>query len=106
MKGNKDVSKAVFETEIFNTLSDFTGWGDHEALIVGVYDVYHFNEAAVSGLVCIQQPEEDDLEQWRDKGDFRDNTCDEIVMTPETARKLAETLLRAADAATASQAKD
>jgi hypothetical protein len=75
------MTKPIFETEVENTLGHTTEWDEHQALIVGVYDLYTFNRTKVRGLIAIQQPGGDELDEWREQGDFRGNTCDEIQMT-------------------------
>ncbi|MBN7763725.1 hypothetical protein JYP52_21535 [Nitratireductor aquibiodomus] len=91
-----------FQQEIENPLFEQTDWDDHQVIVVGVHEKYRFNDTSVTGLIRIIKPDDDTL---GDVESFKDLFGDEIVTDSAGARRLAKTLLEAADAADALSSK-
>lgn len=91
-----------FQKEIENPLFEQTEWDDHQVIVVGVHEKYRFNSTVVTGLVRIIKPDD---ERLGDVQSFNDLFGNEIVTDSAGARRLAKTLLEAADAADALSAE-
>lgn len=89
-------NQVLFQGSIENPLYDLTEWSSNRQIVVGIHSEYGFNNTRVEKLVQIIMPDDELL---GDVESFRDLYGQEIETTATGARKLAELLIKAADAA-------
>jgi hypothetical protein len=90
-----------FQEDVLNSLGEQTGWSSHELFVVYADDEHRYNDITVKNVITIAMPDSNqELEDYLESRDLDDVCFDkEIVTTAEGARKLAATLIKAADAA-------